>query len=188
MRRSSSAVLARRLLAASPGAGGLARRAPAVSFDGRLSPHVAAARTPAPVTSRSTARSRTTDGSHPPPLREISSRDQPQRRISIDGLPICTAAGAAADHHRGRAGRCRAALVGRGRFAANVASPARRRSPPGRVLAFNSRSGAAGAAPAPLRLQPGPATFVLPFKIIAPGRPVRDFVLDQNPRARLGLG
>lgn len=138
-----------------------------VAFDGRLSPRVLPRDRPAPVTVRLDGSIRTVDGSSPPPLRRISIAVNRQGRIAFAGLPTCAAGTLRQTTTEAALALCRRALVGRGRFAANVSFPTLPSIPAeGKLLAFNSRRGDGPAlllhiyGSSPVR-----ATFVLPFAV-----------------------
>jgi hypothetical protein len=138
-----------------------------VAFDGQLSPRALPRDRLAPVTVRLEGSIRTVDGSSPPPLRRISFAVNRYGRLSFRGLPTCPAGALEQTTTEVALELCRRALVGHGRFAANVAFPG---FPPipatGRLLAFNSRSRGRPAillhiyGSSPVR-----ATFVLPFTV-----------------------
>lgn len=138
-----------------------------VSFDGRLAPRSLPRDRPAPVTAYLESSIRTVDGSNPPPLRRISIAVNRHGLVSFAGLPTCDPAALSQTTTEAALDRCRPALIGRGRFAANVIFPG---SPPlpaqGKALIFNGRSRGRPAAylhifsSNPIRI-----TFVLPFEI-----------------------
>ena len=130
-----------------------------VSFDGQLQPARPAPRTPrAGQPSASTARSAPSTAARPPATARNLGRGQPGRRGLIDGPSHLLRRRRLQQTSTEAALRaCRAALVGRGSFAANVDFPGAPLIPAqGKVLAFNSRlQRTAGNAAAPLRLEPG---------------------------------
>jgi hypothetical protein len=143
-----------------------------VAFDARLAPRALPRDRPAPVTAHLESSIRTVDGSSPPPLRRISIAVNRQGRISFAGLPTCDPAELQQATTETALDRCRPALVGRGRFAANVIFPSTAPFPAeGRALIFNGRSRGRPAAflhifsSNPIRV-----TFVLPFEISRPPR------------------
>jgi hypothetical protein len=147
-----------------------------VAFDGRLAPRALPRDRPAPVTAYLNSSIRTVDGSSPPPLRRISIAVNRQGRVSFSGLPTCNAADLQQTTSEIALDRCRQALIGRGRFAANVTFPGAAPYPAqGRALIFNGRSRGGPAAflhifsSNPIRI-----TFVLPFEI------------SRRPRGRFG--
>ncbi|HWM55445.1 MAG TPA: hypothetical protein VNO20_08665 [Solirubrobacterales bacterium] len=138
-----------------------------VSFDGRLAPRALPRDRPAPVTAYLESSIRTVDGSTPPPLRRISIAVNRQGLVSFAGLPTCNPAELQQTSTEAALNRCRPALIGRGRFAADVTFPGAAPYPAqGRALIFNGRSRGRPAAflhifsSNPIRI-----TFVLPFEI-----------------------
>ena len=138
-----------------------------VAFDGRLSPHKLPRNRQVPVTAHLDSWIRTVDGSSPPPLRRISIAVNREGRVSFAGLPTCNSAQLQQTSTEVALQRCRGALIGRGRFAANVVFPGVAPFPAeGRALVFNGRSRGKPAAflhifsSNPVRI-----TFVLPFQI-----------------------
>jgi hypothetical protein len=138
-----------------------------VSFDGRLAPRALPRDRPAPVTAYLETSIRTVDGSTPPPLRRISIAVNRQGLVSFAGLPTCNPAELQQTNTEAALDRCRPALIGRGRFAADVTFPGAAPYPAqGRALIFNGRSRGRPAAflhifsSNPIRI-----TFVLPFEI-----------------------
>ena len=138
-----------------------------VSFDGRLAPRALPRDRTAPVTAHLESSIRTVDGSSPPPLRRISIAVNRQGRVSFAGLPTCDSAKLRQTTTELARDRCGTALIGRGRFAADVTFPGAAPYPAqGRALIFNGRSRGRPAAflhifsSNPIRI-----TFVLPFEI-----------------------
>lgn len=138
-----------------------------VAFDARLLPHALPRERPAPVTVRLSGAIRTTDGSTPPPLREISIAMNRAGIVSVAGLPQCRASELQQTTSEAALAECRDALVGRGHFAANVNFPGTPIFPArGRALLFN-----ASTKKRPRLLlhlygsTPVRAAFVLPFDI-----------------------
>lgn len=138
-----------------------------VAFDAKLTPHDLPRERDAPVTVHLAGAVRTTDGSTPPQLRDISIAMNRAGVVSVAGLPSCQASELQQTSSEAALALCRKALVGRGHFAANVnfsgvpVFPAR-----GPVLIFNSstRKGA-GLLLHLYGSSPVRAAFVLPFKI-----------------------
>ena len=138
-----------------------------VSFDGELLPRALPREHRAPVTVRLDGSVGTVDGSRPPQLREISVAVNRAGRLFVAGLPTCPAAALQQTSSEAALDLCRSALVGHGRFAANVDFPG---APPipaqGKVLVFNSRiQGQPGMLLHLYGSSPVRAAFVLPFKI-----------------------
>lgn len=162
-----------------------------ISFNGRLSPRELPRDRPAPVTVHLDGAVRTVDGSAPPPLRRISVAVNRRGRLSLAGLPTCDAGAIQQTSTAAALELCRRALVGHGRFAANVSFPALPPIPAeGRLLAFNGRWGGRPAlllhiyGSSPVR-----ATFVLPFTITRLRRGDFGTVLSASiPRIASDLG
>jgi hypothetical protein len=138
-----------------------------VAFDARLLPHALPRERDAPVTVQLAGAVRTTDGSTPPQLREISIAMNRAGIVSVAGLPSCEASELQQTSSEAALAECRSALVGHGHFAANVnfsgapVFPAR-----GTVLIFNnSTKKRTGLLLHLYGSSPVRAAFVLPFKI-----------------------
>jgi hypothetical protein len=139
-----------------------------VAFDARLLPHALPREREAPATVQLTGAVRTTDGSTPPQLREISIAMNRAGIVSVAGLPSCQAPELQQTSTDAALAQCRSALVGHGHFAANVnfsgapVFPAR-----GAVLVFNSSTkNRTGLLLHLYGASPVRAAFVLPFKIV----------------------
>lgn len=138
-----------------------------IAVDASLAPQALPRERPAPVNVRLSGAVRTTDGSVPPQLREISIAMNRAGIVSVAGLPSCHAAELQQTSTAAALRLCRGSLVGRGHFSANVNFPGTPIFPAhGQVLVFNS-SGDHGMG---LLLHlygssPVKAAFVLPFKI-----------------------
>ncbi|MGN6665314.1 MAG: hypothetical protein ACTHK6_14090 [Solirubrobacterales bacterium] len=82
----------------------------------------------------------TTDGSHPPPLRRLEVALNRHGLVYAKGLPTCSAPLLQSTTTAGAIARCKSALVGKGRFSAQLALGAGKDIPAsGRIVAFNSR-------------------------------------------------
>jgi len=138
-----------------------------VAFEARLLPYALPRERAAPVTVQLSGAIRTTDGSTPPPLREISIAMNRAGVVSVAGLPSCHAAELQQTSTSAALAECRRALVGSGHFAANVNFPGTPVFPArGRVLVFNSSSKKGPGLLLHLYgSSPVRAAFVLPFKI-----------------------
>lgn len=138
-----------------------------VAFEAKLLPHALPRERNAPVTVDLSGAIRTTDGSPPPQLREISIAMNRAGIVSTEGLPSCQAPQLQQTSTEAALAICRKALVGRGHFAANVdfsgspVFPAR-----GTVLVFNSSTkNRPGLLLHLYGSSPVRAAFVLPFRI-----------------------
>ena len=138
-----------------------------VAFDASLSPRSLPRERPAPVNVRLSGAVRTTDGSVPPQLREISIAMNRAGIVSVAGLPSCHPAELQQTSTAAALRLCRNALVGRGRFSANVNFPGTPIFPAqGQVLVFNSTAGRRmGLLLHLYGSSPVKAAFVLPFRI-----------------------
>jgi hypothetical protein len=138
-----------------------------VHFDGKLAPNVLPRERLAPVTVSLDGTVSTSDGTRPPQLREMTVAVNRAGVISDTGLPTCAAPDIQQTSSEAALEKCGPALVGHGRFAANVDFPGAPLIPAqGEILAFNSR---VHGRPAMLLhlygTSPVRAAFVLPFTI-----------------------
>lgn len=138
-----------------------------VAFEAKLLPRSLPRERNAPVTVDLSGAIRTTDGSTPPQLREISIAMNRAGVVSTKGLPSCQAPELQQTSTEAALAACPGALVGRGHFAANVdfvgapVFPAR-----GTVLVFNSSTkNRPGLLLHLYGSSPVRAAFVLPFRI-----------------------
>jgi hypothetical protein len=138
-----------------------------VAFEAKLLPHALPRERNAPVTVHVAGAIRTTDGSTPPQLREISIAMNRAGIVSATGLPSCQAPELQQTSTEAALAICRRALVGRGHFAANVDFPGAPVFPArGTVLVFNnSTKSRPGLLLHLYGSSPVRAAFVLPFKI-----------------------
>lgn len=169
MRRATIAIVFALVVLAAAGAQGeiIQKGNLRVSFDTQLLPRALPRERLAPVRVTLDGSVATLDDSRPPQLREISLAFNRAGRITVAGLPTCSAPELQQTSSEAALAACRSALVGRGHFAAAVDFPDAPQIPAqGKVLVFNSR----------LRGQPGMllhlygsspvrAAFVLPFRI-----------------------
>lgn len=109
-----------------------------VTFDADFSPRTLPRHRPAPVKVEIQGRISTTDGSHPPALRWLELELHRSGRVASRGLPACSAPILQSTSTADALSRCRPALVGRGRFRADV-TLGREIPATGSILAFNSR-------------------------------------------------
>lgn len=161
-----------------------------LAFDARFSPHALPRDRDAPVTVSLSGSIRTTDDSRPPQLRSMSIAVNRHGRLSTRGLPICPRSRLESTSSEAALAACRRALVGRGRFGANVDFPDLKFPVQGRMLAFNSTQG--GHRVIALHIygtNPVKATFVLIFKIRHPAHGRYGTVLSTRiPRIAADLG
>jgi len=138
-----------------------------VAFEAQLLPHALPRERNAPVTVHLSGAIRTTDGSTPPQLREISIAMNRAGVVSATGLPSCQAPELQQTSTEAALALCRGALVGRGHFAAHVDFPGAPVFPArGTVLVFNSSTkNRPGLLLHLYGSSPVRAAFVLPFRI-----------------------
>jgi hypothetical protein len=138
-----------------------------VTFEGRLQPRALPRERDVPVTVQLGGSVRTTDGSNPPQLRELTIAMNRAGRVSVAGLPSCQASELQQTSTKRALAVCRGALVGHGHFAANVDFPGAPAFPArGAVLVFNaSRRGHMGLLLHLYGSTPVRAAFVLPFNV-----------------------
>jgi hypothetical protein len=138
-----------------------------VAFEAKLLPRALPRERNAPVTVHLSGAIRTTDGSTPPQLREISIAMNRAGVVSATGLPSCHAPELQQTSTEAALAVCRGALVGRGHFAANVDFPGAPVFPArGTVLVFNSSTkNRPGLLLHLYGSSPVRAAFVLPFRI-----------------------
>jgi hypothetical protein len=161
-----------------------------LGFDARLEPNALPRNRDVPVTVRLRGSVKTLDGSRPPQLRRMSLAVNRYGLMSTRGLPVCRPEDLEATSSEAALERCRSALVGRGRFGANVDFPDLKFPVEGRVFAFNSRSrGRPAIALHIYGTNPVEVTFVLIFKISHPTRGQFGTVLSTRiPRLAADLG
>lgn len=138
-----------------------------IGFDASFTPHALPRDRPAPVSIGLEGSVATTDGSRPPQLSRISIALNRYGRITTRGLPRCSAGELESTSSATALELCRDALVGHGRFGAEVDFPNQPLLPvEGKVLAFNSRQGGRPAVLVHVAAsKPITATVVLVFHI-----------------------
>lgn len=145
-------------------------------LDGDFSPHALPRDRLVPIEVRFDGSVTTTDGSHPPALRQLAIELNRNGRFSAAGLPRCPAAALQSTNTEEALRRCRGALVGRGTFRAAIRiEPRGSIGVRGRLLVFNS--GARGRPALVLHLfaaVPIRTAHVLPLR------------LRDNPRGAYG--
>jgi hypothetical protein len=143
-----------------------------VFFAGKLLPRALPREHAASVTVSLDGSVATVDGSVPPQLRRISIAVNRAAQISVAGLPRCPSGELEQTSTKAALKNCRSALVGRGRFSANVNFPGAPLFPArGEVLVFNSRiRGKPGLLLHLYGTSPVQAAFVLPFTITSESR------------------
>lgn len=162
-----------------------------VSFGGGFTPHSLPRDRDVPVTVNLDTSIKTSDGTRPPQLRRISFEVNRYGRISTIGLPTCNAGLLESTNTQVALERCRPALVGRGKFEANVQFPDRAPFPVhGQMLAFNGSSHGRHAILLHIHgSSPAEVTVVLAFTIRHPARGKFGTVLSTKiPRLASDLG
>jgi hypothetical protein len=161
-----------------------------LAFDARFSPHSLPRERDAPVTVNLSGSIRTADGSRPPQLRKMSIAVNRHGRLSTRGLPTCARQRLEATSSEVALARCRASLVGKGRFGANVDFPDVEFPVQGRMLAFStSHAGRPAIALHIYGTTPVEATVVLIFKITHPEQGRYGTILTARiPRIAADLG
>ena len=137
-----------------------------VKFDAEFDPHSLPRQKPAPVRIKISGSIKTTDGSHPPPLRWLEVELNRNGKLATAGLPVCSAPLLQSTTTNQARARCGPAVVGRGNFRAVVALGGDVPTS-GKIIAFNSRL--AGRPALLLHFFAGvPARFTLivPLKIV----------------------
>lgn len=138
-----------------------------VSLQGQITPHALPREDLAPVFVSVTGKIKTSNGTSPPPLRQLTIALNRNGKFFTRGLPTCPAGLLETTTTEQAVRRCAPALVGHGHFEANVAFPNAAPFPAqGTLLAFNAE---VGGRPAILLHIYGSIpiqhTFVLPMTI-----------------------
>lgn len=162
-----------------------------LSFDARFAPHSLPRDRDVPVRVDVSGAIRSVDGSRPPQLRRISIAVNRHGRLFTRGLPTCARGRLETTSSTVALRRCGRALVGKGRFGANVEFPNVAPFPvAGRMLAFNGRAGKQRVIFLHIYgTNPVEATVVLTFKVRRPPRGKYGTVLTTTiPRLASDLG
>lgn len=143
-----------------------------IRFDGGFAPRTLPRDRDVPVTVRLNTAIRTSDGSAPPRLRQISFGVNRYGRIETRGLPICRAAELESTSSATALERCKGALLGHGGFDANLEFHGSEPAPVhGRMLVFNGRShGRSSFLLHVYASKPADVTIVLRFDVRHPKR------------------
>jgi len=138
-----------------------------VSLKGDILPRALPRNALAPVRVRVEGEVRTANGARPPELRRLAIALNRQGKLYSRGLPRCTAGELQQTSTLAALDACGGALVGRGRFKANVELPTLTPFPAkGRLLAFNARRGGRQAILIHIHgKSPTPLTFILPLTV-----------------------
>lgn len=160
-----------------------------VSFDADFSPRTLPRYRPAPVEVEIAGKIATTDGSHPPALRWLEVELHRSGKLFSKGLPVCLAPILQSTGSEDALARCGPALVGRGRFRADVML-GKEVPASGEILAFNSRK--RGRPSLLLHLfAPVPVRFTLVVPLVIGHRKEGDFgtvLRARIPKVASGLG
>jgi len=143
------------------------KRGVRVGFDGSLSPQVLPRHGSAPVHVAFAAKIRSTDPGTPPQLRRLSIAINRFGRFTPQGLPVCKLREIQPSTTSGAVRACGDAVVGEGRFSAEVQFNQQAPFPAaGKVYAFNGRLHGKPAIFAHVYgTEPVPTSFTLPFTI-----------------------
>ena len=137
-----------------------------VNFLAEFTPNSLPRETPAPITVEVGGKISTTDGSHPPALRNLRVELNSAGRIESAGLPVCEPSLLQSTNSTAALARCGPAKVGDGSFQAQLRFGGKPLVVKGRALVFNST---AGGRPGMLIhifiAEPAGVTFVIPLKI-----------------------
>jgi hypothetical protein len=138
-----------------------------ISFGGSFSPRSLPRDSLAPISVHVKGAIGTTDGSHPPPVRQVEIALNRNGRLTTAGLPTCTSAHLQSTSTEAALERCRPSLVGRGQFGATIEFPGVEPFPAsGPLLAFYGTSKGRPALLLHLYITaPTRTTFVLPLQI-----------------------
>jgi hypothetical protein len=138
-----------------------------VSFEGQLLPRALPRERPAPVTVHLAGKVDPVGEGRPPQLRELEVAFNRAGRLSVAGLPSCSAAQLQQTSTEAALARCRGALLGHGHYAASVDFEGAPLIPAeGKVLVFNgSRRGHPSMLLHLYGTRPVRAAFVLPFDV-----------------------
>ncbi len=110
-----------------------------LAFSGRIAPKTLPRTNTAPVTVRISGAIGTADGQRPPELKKVAIAFNRYGHVSTRGLPVCNAGDLEQTTSKVAREVCGGALVGHGKFKANVALPGHETFPVvGDMLAFNS--------------------------------------------------
>jgi hypothetical protein len=137
-----------------------------VTFHATFAPHVLPRERPAPISVEVDGQISTTDGSQPPPLRQLRLELTSAGRIETRGLPACRASALQSTSSEAALERCGPAQVGHGRFEAQLQFTGRPIQVGGRALVFNGAvHGRPGMFIHIYISRPVRVTLVIPLKI-----------------------
>ncbi len=160
-----------------------------IKFNGSFTPKSLPRERAVPVTISVDGRVSTADGSHPPPLRRIELELNRAGRIDTAGLPSCRSSLLQSTTGQEALRRCPGALVGRGRFGAELSEVGDPIPSRGRILVFNAvRSGKPELLLHLHGTTPIEASFVLPLRITHRRGELGTVLTGQLPRIAGGVG
>lgn len=138
-----------------------------IRFSGGIAPDALPRDSRAPISVSVVGKVRTLSGERPPALRGISIAINQGGEIDSQGLPVCRRSLIEPSSSAEALERCGSALVGRGRYDADVAFPEQSAFPSeGRILAFNARMNGKQAIFAHVYgAEPVPITRIIVFRI-----------------------
>jgi hypothetical protein len=110
-----------------------------LAFNVEFSPHALPRDRPAPVSASFSGKVSAVNGAVPPRVRRLSIAFNRRGTISARGLPVCRSGELQSVTTEAALARCHGALLGRGRFAAQVDFPTDGFAVRGPALAFNGR-------------------------------------------------
>jgi hypothetical protein len=160
-----------------------------VNFSADFSPRALPREAPAPISVEVGGKISTTDGSHPPPLRQLRVELNSAGRIETRGLPACMAASLQSTSSELALADCRPALVGTGTFEAQLQFSDAPLLVDGRALVFNGIvDGRAGMLIHIYIAAPVRVTLVIPVAISRPGGRFGTVLTTNVPSLAAGLG
>lgn len=137
-----------------------------VTFHADFAPHALPRDRPAPISFEVEGKISTTDGSQPPPLRQLRLELTSSGQVETRGLPACRAAALQSTSSSLALERCGPARVGRGTFEAQLRFSGRPIPVTGRALVFNGLvDGRPGMFIHIYIARPVRVTLVIPLKI-----------------------
>lgn len=137
-----------------------------VNFLAEFAPSSLPRETPAPITVEVGGRISTTDGSHPPALRNMRVELNSAGRIESAGLPVCEPSLLQSTDSAAALARCGPAKVGDGSFQAQLRFGGKPLVVKGRALVFNSTVGGRPGLLVHIYIAaPARVTFVIPLRI-----------------------
>jgi len=161
------------------------------SLQGKITPHALPRNELAPVTVHVSGEIKTTNGATPPALREISIALNREGKLDTRGLPTCSSGALESTTTEQALSLCGPALIGQGRFEADVSFPTLVPFPAeGKLLAFNAKvKGRPGILLHIYGANPVQHTFILPMTITHKSSGTFGTVISTKiPRLAAGLG